>query len=392
MENKPLRSRVGMDYGIGKIMEQQLDQDAVRLAKAIRQHESGGNYNAQGKSGESGGYQFMPDTWKLYAKEILGDENAPMSPQNQNKIAYTKIKKWKDEGKNVGQIASMWNAGEQKPDAYRQNWKGVNEQGVAYDTPAYAEAIAKKYQQLKGNNNPQAPRQTFQQSIPQAIEQGQAEKPKDDILNNPITRGIMKFGNFMTGGGAGQLGGEIGSALAIDREKKKGLLGGQDNSQYVPKVNPKEALMGAGKTALGIASTIAGGKLAQTGVNLTKGLLKSPLKILKSPAVEEAILSSNLKGMTMKKFLSMAADEQAHLLQELSKKATKVDKKVIGQAIEKLMEQAVKARGGSVGNIVPGLIQGTKGGFLKGAGEALKYGLGGLGVNALYNKVFTGEK
>lgn len=129
---------------------QPLDQDVVNLTKAIRQQESGGDFNRKGASGEFGAYQFMPDTWKANAGEVLGDSNAEMTPQNQNKVAYTKIKAWKDAGNNVGQIASMWNAGPNKPNAYAENWKGVNDKGVAYDTPAYAKAVATYYHQFKG--------------------------------------------------------------------------------------------------------------------------------------------------------------------------------------------------------------------------------------------------
>ena len=70
----------------------QLDPEAVNLAKAIRQHESGGDFNAKGKSGESGAYQFTAPTWQGYAKDVLGNANAPMTPENQNQVAYTKIK------------------------------------------------------------------------------------------------------------------------------------------------------------------------------------------------------------------------------------------------------------------------------------------------------------
>ena len=126
-----------------------LDKDIVNLAKAIRTVESGGNLNARGASGEVSAYQFMPTTWKLYAGQILGDENAPMTLQNQNQVVYKKIKGWKDQGFNIGQIASMWNAGEQKANAYKENWKGVNDKGISFDTPAYAKNVATEYQKLK---------------------------------------------------------------------------------------------------------------------------------------------------------------------------------------------------------------------------------------------------
>lgn len=127
-----------------------LDPQAVNLAKAIRQTESGGNFSAKGKSGEYGAYQFLPETWNAYSKEAGIDvplEKA--TPQQQNEVAYKKIKKWKDQGLNVGQIASSWNAGPGKPNAYLENHVGTNEKGVNYDTPAYAKSVAEAYQQLK---------------------------------------------------------------------------------------------------------------------------------------------------------------------------------------------------------------------------------------------------
>ena len=130
---------------------QQLDAKAKAMALAIRENESGGDYNSQGASGEWGAYQFMPDTWMAYSKEA--GVNAPFgsaTPEQQNEVAYKKIKQWKDQGYNPGQIASMWNAGPGKPNAYLEGNKGVNSKGVAYDTKTYAEKVAASYQRLKG--------------------------------------------------------------------------------------------------------------------------------------------------------------------------------------------------------------------------------------------------
>lgn len=129
-----------------------LDQDAVNLAKAIRQVESKNNPQAKGASGEYGGYQFMPETWKNYASQA-GLGNVPLeqaTPEQQNQVAYTQIKKWKDAGYNPGQIASMWNAGEGRPNAYVEGNAGVNSQGVSYDTKKYATEVAQAYQAVKG--------------------------------------------------------------------------------------------------------------------------------------------------------------------------------------------------------------------------------------------------
>lgn len=123
-----------------------MDEGAVNVAKAIRQVESGGDFNAKGKSGESGAYQWTPDTWKAHAKEALGDENAQMTKENQNAVAYTIIKKWKDSGLNVAQIAAKWNSGSES------GWEkkvGTNKYGVHYDVPKYVKSVTDGYQTLK---------------------------------------------------------------------------------------------------------------------------------------------------------------------------------------------------------------------------------------------------
>jgi hypothetical protein len=128
----------------------QLDQGAVNLAKAIREAESGGNWNAKGGSGEFGAYQFTPATWSAYSREFgVNAAHGAATPDQQNEVAYKKIKQWKDQGYDVGQIASMWNAGVGRPNAHLEGHKGVNKFGVEYDTPAYAEKVARAYQRLK---------------------------------------------------------------------------------------------------------------------------------------------------------------------------------------------------------------------------------------------------
>lgn len=127
-----------------------LDPDVVNLAKAVRRVESGDNFTARGKSGEFGAYQFTAPTWAQYSLEVLG-QSIPLeaaTPEQQNQVAYTKMKQWKDAGRNVGEVASMWNAGESRPDAYLGH-SGVNDMGVAYDTSAYAQRVAEAYQGYK---------------------------------------------------------------------------------------------------------------------------------------------------------------------------------------------------------------------------------------------------
>lgn len=118
------------------------DQDVVRLAKAIRQVESGNNETAVGKSGEFGLYQFMPDTWASTTRKYGLDPN-DRSRANQNKAAYLQIKELKDKGYKPDAISAFWNSG--KLEGWQDN-RGVNKYGVAFDTPAYVEKVKNEYQ------------------------------------------------------------------------------------------------------------------------------------------------------------------------------------------------------------------------------------------------------
>jgi hypothetical protein len=114
---------------------QATNSTAQAIANAIKEVESGGDYNAKGGSGENGAYQFMPATWSQWAKQWLGNANAPMTKENQDLVAERQIQSWIDKGYNPRQIALMWNGGTPKEK------KGVNSFGVAYDSGAYADKV-----------------------------------------------------------------------------------------------------------------------------------------------------------------------------------------------------------------------------------------------------------
>jgi len=136
----------GYKYEDGKISRDYSDVTAEQLAAAIKQHESGGNYNASGGSGESGAFQYTEPTWAQYSGEYTKDklgqaQSLAPTPANQDAVTVYKIQKWMDSGYTPEQIASMWNAGQGRPDAYKQNWRGTNKYGVKYDTPAYVDSV-----------------------------------------------------------------------------------------------------------------------------------------------------------------------------------------------------------------------------------------------------------
>lgn len=168
---------------------QGLDPQIVNLAKAIRQTESQGNFQAKGASGEYGGYQFLPATWNATAPKY--GINVPLNqatPAQQNEVAYKQLAEWKQQNPswNVGNFASAWNAGPGKPNAYLEGHTGTNSQGVAYDTPGYAAKVAQAYQQIKGQSNPEQAPPTSDTTTPTtqpAQPQGDLLSKASDILN-----------------------------------------------------------------------------------------------------------------------------------------------------------------------------------------------------------------
>lgn len=176
----------------------QLDPQAVNLAKAIRQTESKGDFNAKGASGEWGAYQYTKPTWDADNKAFgTNYEYGKATPEQQNELAYKKIKSLKDQGHNVGQVASIWNSG--KPEW--EGKKGVNKYGVKYDVPAYVDSVARTYQQYKQGNSNATP-------VPNAstvgnAQMGQPEQPQQSggawFKSNPddsaLEAGAKALGN-----------------------------------------------------------------------------------------------------------------------------------------------------------------------------------------------------
>lgn len=304
-----------------------LDSQAVNLAKAIRQTESGGDFTASGKSGEYGAYQYTEPTWEK--DSVAAGVKVPLKQstrEQQNQVAYTKIKSLKDQGYNPGQIASIWNSG--NPEAYKDStYKGTNKSGVHFDVPAYAESVAKAYQTLKTGGqvgvDPQNPSsvaapQTQPQEQPQ--EQGlgsQLEGRAKDALG-AITEGVTGKINPISGilqtagAGAGAVGDVVGAGLGLIPGVKKA-------EQLLGKGIGKLASTGVGQKVVGGAQDFAakhpelskdigaigniaglyyggiGGKLGATAAK--QGL---------ETAAKEGILGATVKGAVEKSYLKAA--------------------------------------------------------------------------------------
>lgn len=130
--------------------QQPVDKQALNFTRALALQEStttahqAPDYNAKGATGEFGAYQWMPGNFQAQAKQFGLDPN-DMSPENQDKVAYSVVKSKKDAGYMPAEIASEWNSGNKNN---WQNHSGVNSKGVAYDTPAYVQGVKKHYDTL----------------------------------------------------------------------------------------------------------------------------------------------------------------------------------------------------------------------------------------------------
>ena len=252
-------------------MNPELDQDVVNLAKAIRQTESGGNFSAKGKSGEHGAYQFTPDTWNRTAPKYgISVPIEQATPEQQNAVAYNKIKEWKDSGRDVTQIASMWNAGEQEPDAYTGRFSngkpatGTNKFGANYDVPKYAESVGKAYLTVKNGGEPTIdynnPSST---TIPQETAQNPEEKQglvskligrgknigQEAQNKNPLKAGVRVSGEISRG---------LGDIASSAINQIPGVEAGLEKAGGVIGVGIKPLVeSGVGQTVIGAAKEFA---------------------------------------------------------------------------------------------------------------------------------------
>ncbi len=128
----------------GNIVKDTSSSSVDDIANAIKQVESGGNYNARGKSGEYGAYQFMPGTWASWSSEYAKANGAKAdielnpSPENQDAVARFKISQWQAQGLTPEQIAAKWNNGSE---VGWEKKRDTNSKGVKYDVPAYVKKV-----------------------------------------------------------------------------------------------------------------------------------------------------------------------------------------------------------------------------------------------------------
>lgn len=272
--------------------QSQLDPQAVALSKAIRHVESGGDPNAKGSSGEYGAYQWEPGSWDAMSQRA--GINVPLhesSLEQQNQVAYTQIKAWKDQGYNPGQIASMWNAGEGKPNAYLEGNAGVNKEGVSYDTAEYARKVAEAYHQFNGGASYPAPGSQAQSDTSTGYPAPQAPTttagPDQTAQPQETFMGDLSQGDFM---GAAKTGAEglVNAAFPIiddvgadiQGKSNKNLLQqaadlGLSALWFAPGLDALAPEAAAALEGSGFLGKIAHGALSGAGIGAAAGGLQS---------------------------------------------------------------------------------------------------------------------
>lgn len=255
---------------------QTLDPSVVALTKAIGQTESGGNYNAVGDNGNShGAYQFQKGTWQQYAKDVLGDSNASMSIENQNKVAYGKVKSWKDQGYTPAQIASKWNSG--GFDTYKNgsDATGYNaKQGVSFNVPEYVSKVSQAFRNNIGSGGNQS--------------QGYNPKPFSKPSPGAVDYSGLENQPAETPGNDNSLGGEINSRAKDFAGAIGNVVGGEKTGQ-----SRVSGLLQAGGAIGGLIGDVSAKALELVpGVKALEGWIgKGASKLAQTPVGQSVVKS-----------------------------------------------------------------------------------------------------
>lgn len=149
----------------------QLDPKVVKVMSVLKKIESGGDYNAVGdldRGVSRGAYQFNKNNFQNWAKEYGLDPN-DFSPANQNKLMYSRIKKQKDQGLEVEEIAALHNGAKKGADG---RYTYINpEYGEKFRNALGATKVAQASTQTGGTYAPPPEPKPFEAAAPQENQQ-----------------------------------------------------------------------------------------------------------------------------------------------------------------------------------------------------------------------------
>ena len=124
--------------------------------RAISGQESDGNYDlTNSDSGAAGAFQIMPDNWATWAQDAGLSPDAPMTPENQDRVARNKMLEYYNKFGNWRDVAIAWYAGEGAV-GYSEEAKNRPQYSNGNEYPsinAYADSVMSRFQNAGGEES-----------------------------------------------------------------------------------------------------------------------------------------------------------------------------------------------------------------------------------------------
>lgn len=358
----------------------QPDAGVYKLMKVIKGLE-GGDYNDRSGDGGSsaGAYQWnnnmkplrpgeLPANWKNASAQYLKDANAPMTPENQNYVAYRQMKNYKDQGKSPEEIDALWNGARKGTDgkythvssARQKKFReaalgGQNDEGFVTSSN-----VPKDIQ-------PPTPDETKPKGFWDQVKSGDLKGAGMTAVNNlassftglaaiPVQAGVKAY-NAVTG-----------SNIADPYSKEGGNSSGLNVSPLTLEEKVRD-LSNANKITGNVAMAGLGVKTLQYGARAL-GIGKS---FLEGPALKTALTDAGYGTARDMRILSkLDAPGKLNYLTSVLKDASPSARIVINKAIEQVTPLAEKALG-----TAPGLVKKVISSMTRGlTGKAIMLGLG----------------
>ncbi|MBR3748099.1 MAG: transglycosylase SLT domain-containing protein, partial [Selenomonadaceae bacterium] len=128
--------------------------------RAIVQQESGGDYDLTNPdSGAAGAFQIMPDNWSAWAQDAGLSADAPMTPENQERVARHKMLEYYSKFGNWRDVAIAWYGGEGAVN-YSEDAKNRPQYSNGQEYPSineYADSVMSRFENFggeQGGTNP----------------------------------------------------------------------------------------------------------------------------------------------------------------------------------------------------------------------------------------------
>ncbi len=255
----------------------QYDPQAVAMVRALKMQESGNKYDTSPeKAGNSlgGAYMYQAPTWKAYAGDILGDANASFTPENQDKVTYGMVKKWKDSGMQPEEIAHMWNPNDSSyPKQVIGKLRNIVSQGKGFVNPAQKQPTSSNNFVTPPQTQPQSDTSTPNMPAPVQEQHGGGLAGFGGSVVSGILKPFARLGTNLVQAG------EIATGNKTTQPFDSKFLGevkpvGMANGGGLSTQNLKDAI-GTGLDVSGnVVGGVGAGGIAEQGL---KGLIKEGL-------------------------------------------------------------------------------------------------------------------